>query len=119
MLSGREQAVMAAVYTLCKDHASRLIAPSNLLNGLPQNYKTDEEGLEKQLLGLQAEGYFDLIPSDRKGEKVYVISLTNKGGNFPQEQRKQRRQLVFRVLFTLCGAVASFLIGLILRRIFS
>lgn len=119
MLTRQEQEIMGAVYALCNGKRSSLVTPADLLRHLPPKCKLSEEGLEKLLLSVKAEDYFDLILSDRKGERMYVIHLRPKGMNFPHERRKQQKQLFVRICFTVGGAILSFFIGLLLRRIFS
>ena len=67
---------------------------------------------------LYKDGYFDLIYSDRHGERVYCITLLNKGKAFFRGKKIFKRNLLFRVLVTLLLAVLSFITGLILKAIF-
>ncbi len=117
MLSKAETRVMGALYEECKDKRAVLISPADLIK------KTGGEqtlsGVEKIVSDLASDGYFDLVYSDRKGETVYCVSLTEKGKGFPRSVKLMRRNLIFRLGLTVALAALSFLVGLILKAIFS
>ena len=70
MLSKKESEVMQAVFSLCSGEGRCLVAPADLLNQLPPKEKYTEEKLEKILRALELDDYFEIISSDRKGEKT-------------------------------------------------
>ena len=70
MLNRRESEVMQAVYSLCREDGRCLVAPADLLKLLPKKEKCTEEKLEKILKALELDDYFEMISSDRKGEKT-------------------------------------------------
>ena len=74
--------------------------------------------LDDVLFGLHCDGYFDMITSERKGEKMYVITLKESGFAFKRTAKQRRRDVTFKILLALIGAVATFIFGLILRSIF-
>ena len=117
MLSRKENGVMEAVYELCDGMNSCLISRSDIISLLPKKELSGEE-LDDILFGLHVDGYFDLISSERKGEKMYVITLKDSGMAFRRTKKQRRRDIAFRIALALVGAVATFLFGLILRGIF-
>lgn len=117
-LNKREAAVMDAVYTLSDGRERFLISPYDILALLPVKMKTDEEKLERVLGDLGLDGYFDLIPSDRKGEKVYVVHLLPAGLNYRREDSQRRRSVYFRWGVAAVGALITALLGILFRLIF-
>ncbi len=117
MLSKKENSVMNAVYLLCKERASGLVSPIDLLKVVGGKQFTLSQ-LEKVLQALSQDGYFDMIYSDRRGETVYCISLTEKGKAYSRERKVFKRNLVYRLGLSAVFAVISFLIGLILKAVF-
>ena len=118
MLSRRESLVMNAVYELCDGTDSCLISRSDITSLLPKKVAFTEEGLDDTLVALHVDGYFDLITSERKGERMYVITLKESGYAFRRSQKQRRRDVWFKIALAFVGALATFIFGLILRSIF-
>lgn len=110
---------MDRVYELCEKEGSCLCAPWDILQQFSPKERPDEEQLEDILHALQADGYFDVILSERKGDAVYVITLRPVGYAYRRESLQVRRNIAFKVALAAAGAVFSFLVGLLLRVIFS
>lgn len=118
MLNKRENEVMNAVYTLCHEKGVCLISPTELIDILPLRKKYTEEGLEEILHQLALDDYFDLLFSERKGEKMYVLSLRTKGQAYKRCSLQQKRDVAVKMLLAVASAVVAFVVGLILKRIF-
>ncbi len=118
MLNRKETEVMDRVYSLCHEKGVCLISPSELLSLLPPRKRYTEEGLESILNELSLDGYFELLSSERKGEKMYVISLRASGYAFKRSFAQMRRDGAVKIFWAVTSAVVAFLVGLILKRIF-
>ncbi len=118
MLNRRETEVMNRVYGLCHEKGVCLISPSEFLSLLPTRKRYTEEGVENILQELALDGYFELLSSERKGEKMYVISLRENGYAFKRTFAQMRRDGVVKIFWAVASAVVAFLVGLILKRIF-
>ncbi len=118
MLNKKESEVMQAVFSLCKENGRCLVAPADLIKHLPAKEKCTEEKLEKILRALELDDYFEIISSDRKGEKMYVITLHPNGFAFKRSTVQMRRDMFFKVSWTIASAVIAFLVGLLLKKIF-
>ena len=118
MLSKCEDEIMRAVYDLCDGTDGCLISPSEIMSLLPAKRKYTFEKLDTILLDLSRDGYFDLISSERKGEKMYVINLKEAGFTYKRTVAQRRRDIAFRVTLALVGAVSTFIFGLIIKSIF-
>ena len=118
MLSKSENDVMGAVYCLCDGTESCLVSVADILSILPAKKKFTCERVENILKNLQGDGYFDLIVSERKGEKMYVISLKANGLNFKRIAKQRQRDILYKILLAFVGAAATFIFGLILKGLF-
>ena len=118
MLSKRENEVMNAVYTLCHEKGVCLISPAELMAVLPAKKYYTEETLEELLSQLALDDYFELLFSERKGEKMYVFSLRTKGQAYRRCFLQQRRDVAAKMLLAVVSAVVAFVVGLVLKRIF-
>lgn len=118
MLNRKESEVMQAVFSLCGGEGRCLVAPADLLRHLPPKEKYTEEKLEKILRALELDDYFEIISSDRKGEKMYVITLHANGFAFKRSSVQMRRDIFFKIVWSIASAVLAFLVGWLLKRIF-
>ncbi|MBR2449029.1 MAG: hypothetical protein IKB30_02785 [Clostridia bacterium] len=117
MLSKTENKIMIALCAECKDRNSLLISPVDLIKiaGVENLTLT---GLERVMNDLYTDGYFDLIYSDRRGETVYCVTMTEKGKGYTRGLKIMKRNLLYRLGLTVGLALVSFIIGLILKAIF-
>ena len=109
---------MNAVYELCDGTDTRLNCPSVITLPPPKKGAFTEAGRAAKPVALHGEGYFDLITSERKGERMYVITLKESGYAFRRSQKQRRRDIWFKIALAFVGALAPFIFGLILRSIF-
>ena len=118
MLNRKESEVMNAVYELSAEKGVCLISPSEMLALLPLRTHYDEEELEEILHALALDDYFELLSSERKGEKMYVISLRTKGYAFKRGYVQMKRNVVLKIVWAVASAIIAFLVGLVLKWIF-
>ena len=117
MLNKTESAVMLVLHGVCGERGATLISPVDL----KRLVGADSIGLsmlDTVMTDLSSDGYFDLVYSDRKGERIYCVSLTEKGKGYIRERKVFKRNLVYRIGLSAVLALFSFLIGLILKAIF-
>lgn len=113
-----ENDVMSAVYCLCDGMDGCLISPLDIMSILPAGRRYSSQRLDDALQTLQTDGYLDVITSERKGEKMYVISLKESGLAFKRNRRQKRLDVINKIALAFVGAVATFVFGLILKAIF-
>lgn len=118
MLNSREVEIMNTVYSLCHEKGICLISPTELLALLPPRKKYTEEQVDKILSNLALDDYFELLSSERKGEKMYVISLRANGYAFKRAYVQMRRDFAGKLLWAVASAVVAFLVGWVLKKIF-
>ncbi len=118
MLNRQETEVMSTVYSLCHEKGVCLVSPAELISMLPPRKNYTEEGVEGILNELALDDYFELLSSERKGEKMYVISLRANGFAFKRSYAQMRRDVGAKIFWAVTSAVVAFLVGIILKRIF-
>ena len=106
---------MGAVFQLSEGKERFLVAPYELLSVLPPRQKFDEEKLFRALRSLELDGYFELIESDRKGERVFVIIMREAGLSYRRSDALRRRRMYYKIAVTLlCGALSA-LVGILVK----
>ncbi|MBO5412368.1 MAG: hypothetical protein J6A38_04750 [Clostridia bacterium] len=118
MLNRRESDVMQAVYSLCHEKGICLVAPNELLELLPPRKKFTERELDGVLSELALDNYFELLLSERKGEKMYVISLRANGYAFKRQHTQLKRDVAGRLFWAIASAIVAFFVGCLLKRLF-
>ena len=118
MLNRRENEVMNAVYSLCHEKGIGLISPQELLAILPHGNTYSEEELERVLGELALDNYFELLSSERKGEKMYVISMRANGFAYKRGAVQMKRNLALKLFWAATSAIIAFIVGVILKRLF-
>lgn len=108
---------MSAVYSLCDGTEGCLVSAVDIISVLPSNRKFKTDELDSILNALHCDGYFDLIYSERKGEKMYVINLKENGFAWKRASKQKQRDITFRIFLAFLGALATFIFGLILKAI--
>ena len=98
--------------------ASVVISPAEIMSLLPAKRRYSFEKIDSTLCNLMHDGYFDLIFSERKGEKMYVINLKEAGFSYKRTIAQRRRDIAFRVTLAFIGALSTFIFGLIIKSIF-
>ena len=117
MLSRSEDKVMSVLFNESKDKSAYLISQADLLKMSGLETLTIS-GLDKVVKDLSVDGYFDLVYSDRRGETVYCITLTEKGKGYERNAKLIKRNLIYKLIVTISFALLSFVFGLILKAIF-
>ena len=113
-----ENDVMRAVYCLCDGTDGCLISPLDIMSILPERKNYNQDRLDDALAALQIDGYLDVISSERKGEKMYVISLKESGLAYRRNERQKRKDVLYKIFLAMIGATATFIFGLILKAVF-
>ena len=114
-LSKRENAVMGAVFRLSEGKERFLVAPYELLSHLPARMNFDEGKLQATLRSLEMDGYFELVESERKGERVLVFIMHDLGRAYQRSDAQRRRRVCYKIAVTLLCGVLSALVGLLVK----
>ena len=119
MLTKQENEIMNSVYRLCEGKGSCLVSPLEIMSMLPEKRKYTVERVDRILRSLELDDYFDIIESDRKGERMYVITLHANGVAYKRTSIQMKRSIAFKVALSVAGAIITFVVWRILVGIFS
>lgn len=120
MLNRRESEIMRAVYGLCGERENCLVSVYDILSMLPQRRGYTAEAVEEILRALECDDYFDLVLSERKGERMYVITLHRSGcGNTAETDSRCGAASRSGSRFRRRAPSSLFLVGLFLRAVFA
>ena len=106
---------MGAVFQLSEGKERFLVAPYELLAVLPPKLHFDEGKLYATLRSLELDGYFELIESERKGERMFVIIMREAGRSFKRSDALRRRKMYYKIAVTLLCGVLSALVGILVK----
>ncbi len=120
MINATQKAIMSAIYKRAADKGGTcLIRPVELLSAIPYSVRFKRDDLPAYLKSLQTDDYFEMIETEKKGDMHYCFTLHQNGYAVIRQIKNERRQVIFKIVLTVAGALLSFAIGMILRSIFS
>lgn len=120
MLNKKTKALMKAVYQKAVEKdGTCLISQNDLLGAMSYSMQFKKSDLNLCLKALVSEGYIEMISTEKKGEDYYCITLQKPGYDFAYQLAKEKRQIKMKIIFTVCGALGSFVIGRILYMLFT
>ncbi len=112
VLTKKEKAVMRVIYqTADLSGGSCLITPIEIFEQIPLDLDIAEEELDVAIKNLEIDDYFDVTPSDRKGELVYCINMHKKGLQFARVERAFKSNVTFRILLAVATGLTSAAVG--------
>ena len=119
MLSRKEKKVMQYILKESGNKDTCLLLPLDFEHALAPKYSINQIEIQAILDGLVQENYINLVNSDKNGELIYCISILPKGKSFHREQKNVKKSWVGAVVRTILLAILSFVVGLILKALFS
>lgn len=115
MLNKKEKHIFKAIFDIANGRETFLITPNEILHKIPFSVNVSRREFEDILKTLEYDGYLERIDSDKKGDKIYCLTLTNKGMGFDRELLRNKRTVYFKVVLTLATAT----LGVIVTKILS
>ncbi len=118
MLSKKETMIMKAIYfKAIKSEGKCLMTPTELLEKIPFSKSFNREDLEPCLKTLVLEDYFELIDTERKGERVFCFTLHQNGYAFARQIESEQRMIKLKIILVVLGAIASAILTRIIAAI--
>jgi DNA-binding MarR family transcriptional regulator len=120
MLNRKEKLVMSYLYDVCIANGGKcLLSIEEIINNLYSKVDLTEDKVQEIVKNLAFDDYIEVVDSDKKGERVYCITLTEHGQAFVRENNNTKRNTRMLIIRTVLLAVLSFVVGVILKAIFS
>ncbi|MCI7402421.1 MAG: hypothetical protein MSH40_07090 [Christensenella sp.] len=119
MLNRKTKALMKVIYSKAieKDGVC-LVSQIDLLAGIPYKIEFKSEELDPAMKSLSNEGYFEMIETQKHGDKYYCITLKQAGYDFSRQIAAEKRAIYMKVILTVSGVIVAFLLKRILEAIF-
>lgn len=120
-MTKKEKIVMDYIFDKASGKESVLIAVIDLLDflGKDTDSNIEQSELDGILQNLSLDGFVNVIMSDRKGKPIYCISLEKKGESWKRDKENRKRTSMMLIVRTVLLAVLSFVVGLVLKAIFT
>lgn len=106
---------MGAVFRLSEGKERFLVSPCELLAVLPPRLSFDEDKLFCAMRSLELDGYFELIESERKGERVFVVHMREAGRSYLRNDAVRRRRIYYKIAVTVLCGILSALVGILVK----
>lgn len=119
MLDKYEKKVLIYLIENCSKKQVSLIHKEDVIKNMSKNFALSLSTLDDIMLSLSKDNYIDYISSESKKGPAYCITLKNKALTFNKDQKKQKKYAYFLIFRTIGLAILSFLVGIILKVIFS
>ena len=119
MLSRKEKIIMHYILDSSNGKTTCLLSPLDVQHCLEPKYNVNPIEIQALLDGLSQENYISVVNSDKNGELIYCISILPKGKSFNREQKNIKKSWSVAIFRTVILAILSFIVGLILKAIFT
>ena len=96
-----------------------LLSPLDIQHAFEPKYVVNEIEIQALLDGLSQENYITVVNSDKNGELIYCITILSKGKAFTREQKNIKKTWSVALIRTIILAIVSFVVGIILKAIFT
>lgn len=91
-----------------------LVNQIDLLQNIPYTLDFKREDLEPSLKALMLEGYFEVLDTEKKGEKYYCITLMPTGLEMARRLISEKRAIKFKIILVISGCLLSYIISQII-----
>ncbi|MBO7527438.1 MAG: hypothetical protein J6T74_06065 [Clostridia bacterium] len=118
MLDKKEKFVVLYLNEICPEKRSYLVLAQDIAEFVSKKYLISTSELDDIMTMLSKENYIDFVVSDSKKGYYYCITLKGKARTFKKDILRKRKELIFAIGRTLAFALLSFVVGIILKKIF-
>ncbi len=119
MLKKGEELVLKVILDNAYNNESCLISKESIIAFASKTDLVNENNVENILSTLYSNDYIDLLLSNKKGEKLYCITLLKRGKSYKEEKRREIKLVRNKILLAVIGALISFVVGRILVALFN
>ena len=118
MLDKKETFVILYLAEICQEHRSYLILAEDIARFVSKKYLITTSELDDIMTMLAKENYIDFVVSDSKKGYYYCVTIKGKARTLKKDIKRRRKEFLLAIGRTLMFAVLSFVVGLILKKIF-
>jgi len=118
-LDRKETFVILYLSEICVEKRPYLILAQQIAEFVSKKYLVTTNELDDIMTMLAKENYIDFVVSDSKKGYYYCITLKGKARTLKKDLKRKRKELYFAIAKTFVFAVLSFVIGLVLKKIFN
>ena len=120
LLNQKEKLLMKYFNENCYEKSTKLFSSDELVKFITEKKQIlSLTELDNIMNYLQKENYIDFVASDSKKGVMYCVSLKQKGKLFKKDLENEKKQARMLIARTIGLAILSFLVGIILKAIFS
>ncbi|MBQ4558041.1 MAG: hypothetical protein IJA61_01530 [Clostridia bacterium] len=120
MLNKKEKIVMQYLFEVCSNNDGKcLLSARDISTKVFSKIELTDFEVDEIVNNLKLDDYIDVIHSDKKGQEVYLISLKEKGQGYQRERQNVKKSWRSALIRTIILAIVSFVVGIILKAIFS
>lgn len=95
-----------------------LLSPIDIFSNVSLDVDIAENDLDIVLRDLEIDDYFDITPSEKRGELVYCINMRKKGLSFARQEKAFKSNIKFKLMFALGSCVVTSLVAVGIRQLF-
>lgn len=118
MLDKKELFVILYLCEICPEKRTYLLFAEDIAVFVSKKYLITTAELDDIMTMLAKENYIDFVVSDSKKGYYYCVTLKGKARTLKKDLKRKRTELYFAIGKTFVFACLSFIIGLILKKIF-
>ncbi|MCL1901090.1 MAG: hypothetical protein FWG51_01695 [Firmicutes bacterium] len=115
---------MEVIFSKCDKDGACLVSFADIVEGTNSKLKLKFNFFKKQTLlseeevlemikNIALDNYFEFLPTEKKGEQMYLFTLKDKGVAFKRELVNERRVFYYRIYLAAAGAIVAGLIATI------
>ena len=119
MLEKKEKLVLLYLCEICKKDKAYLLSCESIAEFISQKYLISLRELNSIMLTLKKEDFLDYEISDSKDQSYYIVNLRPKALTFTRDEKNRKKNVALVLAKTIGLSVLSFVLGLILKAIFS
>lgn len=120
MLNKKTKALMKVIYTKAiEKEGVCLVNQVELLAAIPYKMEFHYTELDPAMKSLSNEGYFEVIETQKHGDKYYCITLQQAGYDFSRQIASEKRAIQLKIILTVGGVIAAFFLKRIIEAIFN
>lgn len=119
MLEKKEKFVLLYLCEICKKEKAYLLSAESIAEFISQKYLISLQELNSIMITLKKEEYLDYTLSNGKDGNYYVVCLKSKAITYKRDEKTRKINIALLFAKTIGLSILSFVLGLILKIIFS